>query len=141
MKMIPFHRIWEVLFREPRFTGCCRRTDPRISSQGAYGSRLQNHSPTGVIAFLGPYMDYFTLVMVTKVVKPQAVAFLIDQLLQLAFEDRCLGFVYAAFKDGVLDPLAMGRAAFCHLSKPLPAGSGGGVYIVGNKQEHSITSR
>ena len=132
MKMIPFHRIWEVLFREPRFSDCCHRTDSRISSLGAYGSRLQNHSPTGVIAFLGPYMDYFTLVMITKVVKPQAVAFLIDQLLQLAFENRCLGFVYAAFKDGVLDPLAMGRAAFCHLSEPLPAGSGGGVYIVGN---------
>ena len=27
MKMIPFHRIWEVLFREPCFTGCCHLTE------------------------------------------------------------------------------------------------------------------
>ena len=140
MKMIPFHRIWEVLFREPCFTGCCHLTESRNSSLGAYGSRLQNHSPAGVIAFLRPHMDYFTLIMVPEVIEPQAVTFFIDQLLQLPFEESRLGLIYAAFKDGVLDPLAMGCAAFRHFSEPFPAGSGGGIYVVGNEQKHSITS-
>ena len=134
MKIIPFHRVWEVLFREPCFMACCHQTVSRISSPGAYGSRLQNHSPAGVISFFSPYMDYFTLIMVSQVIEAEAVAFLIDQLFQLSFEQCCLGFVHAAFKDGVLDPLAMGSAAFRYLPQTFPASGGGGIYIVGNEQ-------
>ena len=86
-------------------------------------------------------MNDFALIVVSQVIEAQAVCLFVNQFFQLSFQLNCLGFIHAAFEDGVLYPLSMGGASSGHLPEYFPPGSGGGIQVIGYKEEHSITSR
>lgn len=86
-------------------------------------------------------MDDFIFIVVSQVIEAQAVCVFVDEVFEPCSELNGLCFVHAAFEDGVLHPLAVGGAASGYLPEPFPACGGGGIDVIGYKEEHGITSR
>ena len=64
------------------------------------------------------HMLDFAFVMVSQLIKAQAVRFRIDQFGQFCFEHRVLRGIQQALKYGVLHPLAVVYTDFCSLRRP-----------------------
>ena len=64
----------------------------------------------------------FAFVMVSQLIKAQAVRFRIDQFGQFCFEHRVLRGIQQALKYGVLHPLAVVYTDFCYFAQPATTG-------------------
>lgn len=79
----------------------------------------------------------FAFIVVSQLVKAQAVKTGIDQAAEFVFQNRILGGVQQTFKNRVLHTLSIVDAFFGDLSQPFAAGRGFGIDIVCDQNEHS----
>ena len=86
----------------------------------------------GVVAWFDAVMADFFGIVVSKVIKPQAVLFLVHCRHQLCFQGPQLGCVQDALKDAVLHTLAVIDALFRNFPQPAPPGGILCVYIIVN---------
>ena len=77
------------------------------------------------------------LIVITEIIKPQAVLFGINNPTQFCLQASALGSVQQALKDGALDSLSVVNALSGHLPQPFPSGRVLGVYVIGDQNKHS----
>ena len=86
---------------------------------GAWRSRSENQGVFGRIGGFTAKVFYFLFVLIAKVVESKAVLFGVHDSQELCLQAAALGCIQEAFKDGILNPLAVVHAFFCDLAQAL----------------------
>ena len=79
---------------------------------------------------------YTGLILVTEVVKPQAVALLVHDRTQSVLELSALCGINEALKHGVLNALTIIYALFSDFSQPAPAACILGIHVISYQNKH-----
>lgn len=95
-----------------------------------------DHWGIGVEGRFGADVFNAVIPMCTKVVKPQRIFLIIDDIDQAGFEFDGLGWVDLALEDGVLHTLSIIEADFCGASESALAAFGAGGDIVSDEKVH-----
>lgn len=103
-------------------------------------SPLENQRILRQIGVLGTEMLHFLLVLVSQIVKAQAVLLRIHNGHQPGLKLPALASVQQTLEHRILHPLAVIHAFFGDLPQTLPAGGVLRVHIVSNQYQHSLTS-
>ena len=78
----------------------------------------------------------FFLVLISQIIKPQAVLFRVHNGAQLGLKHPALGRVQQALKHRVLHPLSIIDALLGDLPQPFPAGGCFRIDIISNQHQH-----
>ena len=117
------------------------RCEPQGKILSTWPSHLLNHEdPFRFIARLAAKMFYLVLVSIAQIIKPKTVTFRVHNRTELRLQETALRRIQQTFKDRVLHPLAIVHALLCDLTQSSPAGRILGVDIIGNQNQHTITS-
>ena len=88
------------------------RCEPPGGNMGTWRSRSENQGVFGRIGGFTAKVFYFLFVLIAKVVESQAVLFGVHDSQELCLQAAALGCIQEAFKDGILNPLAVVHAFF-----------------------------
>ena len=103
-------------------------------------SQSENQGVLRHIAALAAKMLHLLFVLATQVVKPQRVLFGIHDGKKLCLQTSALPGIQQTLEYGVLHPLPVVHAFFRNLPQPSFPGGILGVYVIGDENQHHITS-
>ena len=96
--------------------------EPQGDFTRASGSRLQDHRLLWVVGGLASEVFNFALVLISEVIKAEAVFLVVHNGAKLCLKQFALGGVKQALKDGVLHALSVVNALFGDLPQALSTG-------------------
>lgn len=108
----------------------------------AGGSQSNDQRAFGSIGAIFSKVFDFGFVLLSKVIKTQAVSLGIHDFTKLCLQKSTLARVKQTLKNGILDALPVVDALFCNLPQTAATSGVFRVYVVGNHNQHcaSLTS-
>ena len=76
-------------------------------------------------------MVHLCLIVISQIVKPQAVLFFINNICQYGFEKDTLSIIQHTFKNRILHTASIVDTLLGHLAQPCPSGSRLGGNVIG----------
>ena len=112
-----------------------------MSASGSHrGERSEDQDISLFKAGVNADMFHFGPVVIAELVKSQAVQFGVDEGGQFGLQNGELSGIQKAFKNGILDALAVVHTFFGDLTQPFASGCSFGVDIVSDQNKHGGTS-